>query len=311
MRSIEIDACLAEEAVHLALSSDLAHPYWSRRDRIYEEVAALDQPRRFAELSRRMMCELELDAPLMTALDEQGLVRASIRRCSVIPAGRKRNVGAELFVADPNPGDASPARNLVIRLDPESFREAAALLTLLRRELWYIHDMLDPEFGYDPALPEAEGGPMHVELILRRYRILWSTVVHGRLVQEGHAGESERHECLRQFASTFGMLDDRVEQVFAQWFECRRPRHDDLLQFARKPLADHDSSNGGRPLVSICPLCRCPTPGESLKPREIIEGLVRDIQAEYPRWKPSDGACPQCLELYRGRLVALLVVDSN
>lgn len=301
--AIQIDATLAEEAVHLAMRGDLAHPYWQKRIQIYETAQADERSGRMAELSRKAFGDLNLDAPMHQALAGQPLVYSSISQCRIIPAGRKRNVGAELFVDHDTPGSSTPTRNLAIRLEAGSFGDPEKLLGLLRRELWYIYDMLDPGFKYDPRLPEAEGGPMHVSLIIRRYRVLWSTVVHGRLVQRGHADPSARDRCAQEFASTFGMLDDHVEEAFTRWFECPRPRHDELLQFARDPVGQFPDLDGRQTSVGICPLCHCPGAIVSAELEPISDPILQDMQRDFPQWNPAVGACSQCYELYRGRLV--------
>jgi hypothetical protein len=58
---------------------------------------------------------------------------------------------------------------------------------LLRRELLYVADMLDPAFGYDPAAADREFPPRGARPG-ERYRTLWALSVEQRLLDEGHGG---------------------------------------------------------------------------------------------------------------------------
>jgi DNA-binding LacI/PurR family transcriptional regulator len=45
--------------------------------------------------------------------------------------------------------------------------------------LLHIADMVDPAFGYQPAVPEVDGGPTYARLLQDRYRALWDVSVAG------------------------------------------------------------------------------------------------------------------------------------
>ncbi len=283
---VEIDSALTERAVEWEMRRVGSAAYWRRRDALYDLADPDERERQFAGLNRRTFVKLGLDQTVHQALAEYPLLAEHAAVCRVLPALRKKE-GAELFVA---PGATTAQdRRVVLRLCPETLARPEALLLLLRHELFHIADMLDPAFGYDPALPDAEGGPMHVSLIIDRYRVVWDTVIDGRLWQAGRAPGAAREARRREFCKTFAMLGEGVDDAFEVWFGRAEPTHADILGFARAPSA-------GRTTGGLCPLCACPFVlgvGQEVPP--VVE---RAVQEDFPTWSAADGICQQCLDLY-------------
>jgi hypothetical protein len=180
--------------------------------------------------------------------------------------------------------------------------EAAGLdgSPFLRHELYHIKDMLDPAFGYDPALPDCEGEPARLNLLLRRYRVLWDTVIDGRLWKSGRARDGIKEAHQREFACTFQMLGERARAAFEQWFDLPRPTHAALMQFALNPCPALGIGESAAASVEICPLCNCSAriePSGTTIPEPIISEILKD----FPNWKPIDGICRQCTDLYSTR----------
>lgn len=113
-------------------------------------------------------------------LAERPTIRRAVGRVIVHGARRRSEEGADLFRPE---GESAPV--LVERLCPETFVTPGRLPALLRRELLYVADMLNPAFGYDPAaadrdLPPSDAPPRE------RYMALWALSVEQRLLDEGH-----------------------------------------------------------------------------------------------------------------------------
>lgn len=291
---IEIDVELAEAAVCRVLHHDLSHRFWRARDELLGHSGP-SGPGAMAELSRLYFRELRLGAPIVQALAEQRLIETNVTVCRILRALRAGQEGAELYV---NSKVEPPTRTLVVRLSAEAFGESDRLLDWLRHELFHIHDMLDPEFGYDPGVPEAEGGPLHTDLVIRRYRVLWDTVICGRLFRANHAGPDQQRRCRGVFVRTFGMLAD-PDTRFEEWFAQDHPRHRGLLEFAHHPsgVRPEEGALGGA--VEICPLCH--SPGilrHGANAYRIGADLLSRVQHDFPDWTWQDGLCSQCLDIY-------------
>ncbi len=186
---------------------------------------------------------------------------------------------------------------LVLRLLPETLVDRSRLLWLLRRELLHVADMVDPAFGYLPNLPAAVVGPVHDDLLRTRYAVLWSTAVVGRIERRGQAPRGTEDTARARFLRAFSMLGDQAGEIFERLFHGRRPSHDELVKLAQEPR----ETAGLTPGAGIrCPVCGSPTyvpeTGNSLE-RE----MVAYLRVEKPHWRPEQGLCPRCADLYRVR----------
>ncbi len=181
---------------------------------------------------------------------------------------------------------------LVVRLRPESFLEPETLLGLLRREILHVADMLDPGFGYEKRLPASEEGPSYDNILRDRYRAVWATTVDGRLFRQGFRPATVRETRRRDFARAFGPLGARAGEGFESWFDEPHPTHAAIVSYIRDP----ESARGGR-----CPLCRFPTAALDPRPERLSPVAVREIESDRPAWRPDQGLCAQCADLYLAR----------
>jgi hypothetical protein len=287
---------IIERAVALSFHHSPSAPYWKAREEIYLLEDTEERGRCFADLSRNMFTELSLDRPLIQALAEQPILAEQTSLCRVIPPNAAEEY-AELFVADANEGNNGAAKTILLRLCHETLVDSDRLLAVLRHELSHIADMLNPAFGYDPAMPEAEGGPVHVNLILRRYRVLWDTSIDGRLVNLGRADASVRELRWGEFTSVFGMLGPSAEQFFDTWFTELSPTHNAMMKFATSPVAEGDDSRDSSK-SGICPLCHFPFVQTRQTGSPMTPKIMAAIAEDFPRWRADDGLCLQCLEVY-------------
>ncbi len=295
---LNFDHRLVEESVLLAIPGRADEGrFRSVRDRIYDEPDLDARDVAFQKLHAEWFVFLGLGDPLEQALDERSLLKAATRQCVVAPARSKKEEGADLFVSPPLEGrDEVDRRSIGCRLKTESFLEPDALLAVLRHEFLHIFDMLDPAFDYEPELPQSEGGAMAKRLLQDRYRVLWGVTIDGRLVREGRALAGVRGRREHEFFRTFHFLGANTQDAFSRFFDHPFRTHGELVAFAQAPhLAFGDSS---RPDMR-CPLCGFPTHAFEPNPQRIPAEVLTRIASDFPTWRPAQGLCPQCADLYR------------
>jgi hypothetical protein len=298
---LEFHARLVEEAVWAAIQG---HPdarvFHRERERLYGAAGTDDPERVFGPFHARWFRSLGLDAPVIRALDEESGALATARLVLAVPAGSREDQGAELFVT------GTGEKTVVLKLRPEVLVVSDAALALLRRELTHVADMLDPAFGYEPALPPHPRGPAHDRLLQDRYRVLWGCSVDGRLVRSGRIPDEARARRLEEFRAALPGSRDRAEECFERIFGgLTRPRHPDLVAMA----ADPDSAFGLGGAFSTppdrCPLCGFPTLDFEADPDRLPQEVLSAILSDFPAWRVESGVCRQCAELYRARPMSL------
>jgi len=298
---------LVEEAVFLSLKNhSQAGAFYSERNRLYEIADADKREQAFLELHRSWFLRLALARPIEQAIGEQPSVAPHVRLYAVGCASGRKEEGVELFVSSNEGVSGKESRTVQILLRPESLLDPAALLPFLRRELYHIADMLDPEFGYEPSLPPAEGGPTHDRVLKVRYRVLWDTTIDGRMARRGWASESARSERLRDFTRVFPVSGETTAQVFDRFFDQDNHTHAELAAFALAPRAAFQKPGASSLAGSRCPLCGFPTYDFEPEPESLPKQVVAAIAADFPAWRPADGLCKQCAELYRVQEMLLL-----
>ena len=199
---------------------------------------------------------------------------------------------ADLGTAGPEPGAAA---TILIRLRPESFLDPDRLAGLLRHELEHVADMTDPAFGYRKELPASDAGPAHENLLRDRYRAVWDATVDGRLFHRGLLGEEAREARQAEFARAFPMLEPGTEEHFSRWFDEPGPTHRAIAAFVLDPPGP-DRGPSGR-----CPICRFPTSRLDPHPERIPAAALAELQRAHPGWRPAQGLCLQCGEIYIAR----------
>jgi hypothetical protein len=242
-----------------------------------------------------------LARPLMRALDGRSFLRTLTRRCIVMPAARAAEEGADL--RDERPAADSPVGGdersndppvMILQLLPATLVDAAAVERLLDHELLHVEDMLDPSFGYRRELPAPGGGPARLRRATDRYRVLWDCSIDGRLQRLGRAPGGARDRRRREFAAAFPELEPETDDAFGRWYDGPRPTHDEMLSAA--------CAGGAGSPAGICPMCgfACADLRHDHALPEPARALVR---ADFPEWRPDEGACRQCLDLYVARSV--------
>ncbi|MFQ5677380.1 MAG: hypothetical protein ACE5G1_15940 [bacterium] len=296
---IEYQPTLVEEAVLWAMPG---HPletvFRSERDAVYAIVDAEVREDAFQTLHQRWFERLNLDQPVRDTLEYWLILKERTSRCVVLKAHSKKEIGAELFVA--NSQDKSDRKNhsIVIQLTSELLIQTELLGQFLHRELLHIVDMLDPEFGYQPQLPKSDFGPTYDRLLQDRYRVLWDIVVDGRLIQSGFLPASVQERHWRTFKKTFPGAGQDLRKVFDFFVSTATPRHQELVSFALSPetwLADNDARSNSK---GICPLCHFPSFALKDVAANLHPWIVSKIQNAHDDWTPDRPVCQQCLDLY-------------
>jgi hypothetical protein len=286
-----------EESVLLAerrLSAAEAATFRSERDRIYDVDDPDEREARFEELHGRTFLQLGLDRPLHEVLADRSDLLLGTRGCRVLPAVSREEETADLRAETGAPAEGIPT--IVVRLRPQSLLDQEALRTLLRRELLHVTDMLDPAFGYIRELPSVETDPAVLNLLRERYRIVWDATIDGRLCREGLLGVRARAARLAEFARAFPMLSDCAETAFAPWFDGPRPSHAAIVAFIQEPRGPGTADD------ARCPLCRLPTRTLERGPEGLDRDVLRAVERDHPGWRPEQGRCPRCAEVYRALL---------
>jgi len=292
--NLEIEDRLVEQSVQAAIDREPDAHFHREREATYSIDGAEARDRAFSELHARWFRRLGLDLPIRQALAEQPQIAGLIERCRVSAVVRSSDEGSQLYVQRAENTEGKPLRQLVFRIRPAALVDAQEVLRLLRRELVYVADMLDPTFGYEPTLPRSLGGPLAQRLLVDRYGAAWAATVVGRLVRKGFLPGASRESALARFRAAFPALGDEAVAAFDRLFQSR-PSHAELVRMTQEPQLLKRSA-GASEGASICALCRMPAHRVD---------LVRDLRtqaaiaADFPEWKSSHRVCPRCAEVYR------------
>ncbi len=292
---IEYEPAFLDAAVRLALVvRPEARLYHRERERVYREPDPERRVRAFEALDRSWFERLGLGRPFHQALAEQPLILAGVDRVGVGRPPQRRDAGAELLVRARRDGEpASAARVLRLLVMPEALGVDADIVAFLRRELLHVADMLDPGFGYEPSLAAA-GGPAHGRLLRDRYRAVWDATVDGRLSHAGRLEGDVRARRAADFARAFPRLDgDEATRAFARFFDDPAPTHATIVEFVTR------SGAAGGPAAGVCFLCGFPTADLDPDPVGLLATAGAELVRDFPGWRPEDGCCRQCADLYR------------
>ena len=290
---------LVEEAVLLAeraLPAADARTFRRERNRLYDIPDADRRDAEFRALHIRWFARLNLHQTIAEAVAVRAEILDHVAGCRVSRAIAQRDEGADLV--DPSPAiaravDTKPL--LALRLRPAALLAPETLHRLLAHELTHIADMLDPAFAYQRTLPPSDDGPSGDNIVRDRYRVLWDTTIDGRLARSGDADPSAREIRRREFATAFAMLGGEGPRLFNDWFDRMQPTHAALVAFAQEPNG-HASANpadSGR-----CPLCRFPVAALDAHAERLSPNALALLRADFPAWRPEQGLCVQCLDLY-------------
>lgn len=263
------------------------------REKLYGILDPDERNTAFFRLHLEWFREWGLEKLLADALHEFPLLPGALTILAFRKSTGKNDDGAELYVNEA--GD----RNGVVAMRPERLAREVELAPFLRHELTHLHDMVDPDFGYEPELPAVGPSLSQHRLARERYRLLWDVSIDGRLTRAGRPTIATRDQRRSEFTAAFAFWTERrQDEVFDSLWTNPLPTHRILQELVCDPR-QLQSTAGPRP-GAACPLCGFPTfawaGGGSLGPDAVIA-----IQLEFPHWAPEHGACARCAEIYRVR----------
>lgn len=296
---LRYDEDLIEAAVFLAANG--AGPpvpplqvsrFHREREKAYGILDPDERNAAFFKVHLEWFREWGLEKSLTTRLQEFFLLVGALEVLALRKAPRKSDEGAELYVLD-----ETGQRTGILALCPDRFLRLGALNEFLRHELSHLHDMIDPAFGYRPALDLPALNAAQQRLARERYRLLWDITIDGRLAASGRGPITVRDRYAAAFGSAFSFWPaEKVIAVFESLWNDPAPSHAKLVALITDPRGLRASHRPG-PGAS-CPLCGFPTfqwtDADQLTP--LITSLVI---SEFPAWTPEQGLCARCSKVYQ------------
>jgi len=299
---IEYQSQLVEETVLRSIVGHAEERIFRReRDAIYSLRDEGTREEAFQALHQQWFEHLGLHDPLEEVLSYWPIIRTHTHRCLLVKAPSKKEICAELFVAEDSSGQSEcEIRSVVIRLTAELLIQSEPRIHFLRRELLHVVDMLAPEFGYEPNLPKSDIGPIYDRLLQERYRILWDLTIDGRLQRLNFLSASVKERHWKIFKNTFQGPGQDLERVFNFFFDNVSPKHQDLISFSRAPEtwfihASLESKSRG-----ICSLCHFPS-YYLTDVKNLSVAIIDEIKKEHTNWSVAQPICQQCCDLYESR----------
>jgi hypothetical protein len=260
-----------------------------QREKLYSIADPDDRNAAFFRVHLDWFREWGLEEGLRAVLAEFPLME-KLAVLAMRKAQSKSDEGTELYVNEEG------QRTGVLALRMERLAQDAGLTTYLRHEFTHLHDMLDPAFGYSPALDLPGLNQAQVRLARERYRLLWDITIDGRLARSGHAPFTSREDYAEAFARgyTFWTADQRAVVFESLWLG-QHLNHAHFLSLIADPRGLRDA---GRPAPGgSCPLCGFPT-FHWADPSTTNPDLLSRVAAEFPHWSVDQGFCGRCLETY-------------
>ena len=260
------------------------------REKLYAILDPDERNTAFFNLHLDWFREWGLEQPLTDVLKEFPLVREQLGVLAVRKTTGRNDEGAELYVNEAN------QRTGLLALRLERLAKDVALRDYLRHEFTHLHDMLNPAFGYLPALDLPCLNAAQKRLARERYRLLWDITIDGRLTAASHTPMQVREQHAAAFARGYSFWpEQRQTKTFTSLWECRAPRHTDFLALIADPRGLRDAHRP-EPGAS-CPLCDFPT-FQWADATVLPAAILQRITAEFPAWQPEQSLCSRCLETY-------------
>ncbi len=287
---VEAAAFLCTSGRRKDVSSLQIARFHREREKLYGILDPDERNTAFFKLHLDWFREWGLEKLLTDLLKEFPLLPEKLSVLAVRKTRNKNDDGAELYVNETGQCSA------ILALRPESFERDAALRDYVRHEFTHLHDMLDPAFGYAPALDLPRLNAAQQRLARERYRLLWDITIDGRLAAAGHTPMVAREQHAAAFARGYSFWPEQrqAETIDSLW-QSRAPHHVDFLVLIADPRGLRDAH---RPVPgAACPLCDFPTFVWA-----DLEAFSSDVSArirvEFPNWSPDRGICKRCLETY-------------
>lgn len=299
MGPIRFEPYFIEEAVFLRIKQleslgqkEQVHAFHRQRTHIYDSVGKDDQKQAFQNLNEAFFRDLGLNEGFCGYFQEFPLLQTSDIHVYVKSTYQKRQERSELFV------DGS-ARTLILSLRVLQALDPEMLAPFLRHELMHISDMVDPDFQYDSNPTLGGTGQVEEELIRDRFRVLWNLYVSARLVGRGQTPFIPFNNLKGEFEKTFSHIDENEKAAVVKNFIGQKKwTQGELLQLARNERIHKPLGEGGL----RCPLCHFTSYEDKRVWTREHQPIVVEIHRDFPEWRPVEGLCSQCFDLYSSRV---------
>lgn len=283
------DQDLIEEAVFLAAARNRIEPallrrFHREREKLYAILDPDERNDAFFNFNLEWFREWDLENLLLQAISEFPILKSSLSLLAFRKARLKKEEGAELYRAA---GDSKG----VVTLLSSHFVHPAGLALFLRKELFHLHDMLDPAFGYQPTLQEQHLTELQERIASERYKLLWDISIGNRLAKSASVTSKVEH----QFHLAFSFWPEEKRAAILAELAQPQPTHSRFVQLCCDPK---DLATSSVPAPGAhCPLCGFST-FQWATDLELSD-FAPVITAEFPHWTPSQGACQRCAETYQ------------
>lgn len=301
---VEAVVSLTADGRRPGVASLQIHRFHFERERIYSTLDPDARADAFSRLYLRWFQHWGLDRPLKDALAVFPELEPALSVLAFRKGRTRSEEGAEMYV------NSSGRRNGVVALRAMQFERDELLVPWLRRELMHLADMVDPRFGYSPAIPGGESSLGQHRPVLERYRLLWNISIEGRL--ERRFGSPQKKFYQDQFDRAFAFwTEEKRRETFDSFWNDVAPKHEGLMLTALDPRR---SMHSDRPMPgAACPLCGFST-FDWAKFSEVHPRTIKAIRKEFPDWNLKQGVCSRCAEIYRSasfELPATLFMDPK
>lgn len=261
------------------------------REKLYSVQEPDDRNAAFFCLHLDWFREWGLEKLLTDLLKEFPLLPNALKILAFRKSRGRNDEGTELYVNET--GD----RTGLVAMRPDLLSRELDVGAFLRHELMHLHDMVAPSFGYERELSVAGSSPNQHRQALERYRLLWDISIDGRLTLGGRLTVATKDQRWLEFVATFAFWSDaRQRNVFESIWTDSTACHRVLAGLVCEP--GQLQANAGPQPGALCPLCGFPT--FSWAAVATLAGRIVDaIRADFPLWKPQQGVCARCSEIYR------------
>jgi len=294
---IDFDSTFIEEAVFLLMRAKqedkLFRDFCNEKEGIYQQdISNEERDKAFKVLYEKYFCGLGLEDFFKNICKDFSHLYKPEIRVVVKRVWDKKHEEAELYV---QPHQKTVYLGILVR----RILDLVFLESFLRHELMRISDMLSFDFQYLPH--PVLGGKNEIEdnLIRERFRLLWDSYIDARLRGKGFktikSFEEQKEEFERKFFFLAGL---EREQILTKIQGCESLMQIDLLSWAGDPRSIKVLGEGGL----RCPICDF-TSFNSVKNWTVeAMSIAERVKDDYPEWDPSQGICPQCFDIYSGKL---------
>jgi hypothetical protein len=294
---IEFDSSFVEEAVFLVMSGKSAKDpvvknFHREREEIYQSGQKETQNGPFSVLYKNYFVSSGINKLFEDVAGEYALLRRPGLLIFIKRVWSKKQEDAELYIQD-------GLKTVFIALMAGRVLTPDSLKSFLRHELWRVSDMLDPDFQYSPDISLNGKNELEDNLIRDRFRALWDMYITARIIRKGNEplkpAEAQRQEFKKNF---FFFSENEQQSIISDLNERSGLKHVDLLGWAQDERSIKLLGQGGL----RCPLCdfSCYAPVKDWSAETSL--VIKEIEKEHPGWNPSQGICPQCLDLYHSRV---------